>query len=173
MVTVTSALGRSSIYNRLHLKDSDGHTMVRLQSLGMTDGYGHFHLSDELFGRMRYMLIQEGHEYANKHKFGDGPNWRMRTIRVALQSLGLSPNLVRHGISREVFAMPLIENYKNVLLKGRNIYGSQRPTVDEITEAALGRWILPRAASKPEYREIRREDYLAEQLKLNPELLLL
>lgn len=91
MVTVTSALGRSSIYNRLHLKGSNSETMVKLQSVGMTDGYGHFHLSDQLFNRMRHLLMKEGHEYATKHKFGDGPNWRMRTIRVALQSLGLSP----------------------------------------------------------------------------------
>lgn len=172
LVTVTSALGKSSIYNRLHLKSSDGETMIRLQSIGMTDGYGHFHLSDLLFARMRYLLLREGHEYATKHKFGDGPNWRMRTIRVALLALGLSPNLIRHGISREVFAMPLVDNYKNVLLKGRNIYGSRRPTVDEISAAALERWVLPRAASRPEYREIGREDYLAEQLKLHPKLLL-
>ena len=172
MVTVTSALGRSSIYNRLHLKDSQGDTMVKLQSLGMTDGYGHFHLSDELFARMRYLLMQQGHEYATKHKFGDGPNWRMRTVRVALEALNLSPNLVRHGISREVFAMPLVQNYKNVLLNGKHVYGGKRPTVEELTDAALDRWVLPRAFSRPEYREIRREDYLAEQLKLNPELLL-
>lgn len=174
LITVTSALGKSSIYNRLHLKDpNSGDTLVRLDSIGMTDGYGHFHLSDLLFARMRYMLIQQKHPYATKHKFGDGPNWRMRTIRVALSALGLSPNLVRHGISREVFAMPLVQNYKNVLLHGKQIYGSQRPTVDDIGTAALERWVLPRAQSRPEYRRVRREDYLAEQLAFSPTLRLL
>jgi hypothetical protein len=171
MITVTSALGKSSIYNRLHLRDpNSGDTLVKLSSIGMTDGYGHFHLSELLFARMRYLLLQQGHGYATEHQFGDGPNWRMRTIRVALSALGLSPNLVRHGISREVFAMPLVQNYKNVLLHGKNIYGSQRPTVDEISAAALERWILPRARSRPEYRAISKEQYLAEQMALRPTL---
>ena len=171
MITVTSALGKSSIYNRLHLRDAhSGDTLVKLNSIGMTDGYGHFHLSELLFARMRYLLIQQGHAYATEHQFGDGPNWRMRTIRVALSTLGLSPNLVRHGISREVFAMPLVQNYKNVLLHGKNIYGSGRPTVDEISAAALERWVLPRAVSRPEYRAIRKEDYLSEQMALHPTL---
>lgn len=173
MVTITSALGRSSIYNRLHLRNAGtGDTLIKLDRIGMTDGYGHFHLSEDLFGRMRYMLLKKDHPYATKHQFGDGPNWRMRTIRVALTELGLSPNLVRHGISREVFAMPLVKNYKAVLREGKRIWGSQRPSVGEITEAALERWILPRAASRPEYRCIRRSQYLAEQLTLHPTLLM-
>lgn len=164
LVTVTSALGRSSIYNRLHLRGQNGQTLVRLDSIGMTDGYGHFHLSEELFGRMRRMLLAEGHPYALKHQFGDGPNWRMRLIRVALSRLDLSPNLVRHGISREVFAMPLIANYQPVLKDGQAARGVLRPSVQDLSEAALQRWILPRAASRPEYRTIRKEDYLQEQL---------
>lgn len=172
MITLTSALGRSSVYNRLHLKDAaSGQTLVKLDSLGMTDGYGHFHLSDELFGRMRFLLLKQGHAYANKHQFGDGPNWRMRTIRVALQALGLSPNLVRHGIQREVFAMPLVKNYKQVLKDGTRIWGSARPSVDEISAAALERWVLPRAESRPCFHQLRRADYLAEQLHLGNLLL--
>lgn len=167
MITLTSALGRSSVYNRLHLKDpTSGKTMVRLDSLGMTDGYGHFHLSEELFARMRYLLLKLEHPYATSHQFGDGPNWRMRTIRVALQALGLSPNLVRHGIQREVFAIPLVKNYKSVLKDGTRIWGSSRPSVSDISQAALERWVLPRAASRPSFAQIKREDYLAEQLRL-------
>ncbi len=173
LVTVTSALGKSSIYNRLHLKDPiTGDTLVRMDPIGMTDGYGHFHLSENLFSRMRFMLIKQNHSYASQHQFGDGPNWRLRTIRVALIALGLSPNLVRHGISREVFAMPLVQNYKSVLLNGKNVYGGQRPSVDEISAAALTRWILPRAESRPEYRSICRKDYLSEQMKLIPSMIL-
>lgn len=167
LITLTSALGRSSVYNRLHLKDqASGQTLVKLNSLGMTDGYGHFHLSEQLFSRLRYLLLTLDHPYANKHQFGDGPNWRMRTIRVGLQALGLSPNLVRHGIQREVFAMPLVKNYKHVLKDGTRIWGSARPSASDIGAAALERWVLPRAATRPEYKQLRREDYLAEQLRL-------
>jgi hypothetical protein len=168
-VTITSSMGRSSIYNRLHLKhQQNGTSLVELQPLGMTDGYGHFHLSEMLFARMRLMLLNAGHPYALGHEFGDGPNWRMRLIKVALKQLGLSPNLVRHGISREVFGMPLVENYVQVLKDGQKPVGVNRPSVRVISDHALERWVLPRAASRPEFREIRRDDYLGMQLaKLN------
>ena len=169
LVTITSSMGRSSIYNRLHLKhQKNGKSLVELKPLGMTDGYGHFHLSEQLFARMRLMLLDSGHPYALGHEFGDGPNWRLRLIRVALKQLGLSPNLVRHGISREVFGMPLVKNYQQVLKDGTKPTGAWRPSVRMISDHALERWVLPRAATRPEYREIRRDDYLDRQLaKLN------
>lgn len=51
LVTVTSALGRSSIYNRVRLG-----RLVELVPVGRTVGYGHFHVSDYLFHRMRDLL---------------------------------------------------------------------------------------------------------------------
>lgn len=170
LVTVTSALGRSSLYNRLHLRaapnpfDPSAPTLVKLERIGVTEGYGHFHLDGELFGRLRKMLIQHNHKYANGHQFGDGPNWRIRVARVGFEMLGLSPDLVRHGISREVYAMPLAENFDQVLRGEVKRAILHRPTVKEVAEAALLRWVLPRAKERPEYREINRGDYLAHLL---------
>lgn len=46
LVTVTSAFGRSSIYNRLHLReqpfDASSLTLAKLERIGETTGYGHF-----------------------------------------------------------------------------------------------------------------------------------
>lgn len=165
LVTITSALGRSSLYNRLHLRGSQGQTLARLQSLGMTEGYGHFHLSEELFGRMRLMLLKAEHPIAMKHQYGDGPNWRIRMIRVALQHLGMSPHLVRHGISREVLALPLTPNLQTVLRDGESPQAHTRAGALEIGQAARERWIIPRAQRRPEYRSVLKENYLAEQLR--------
>jgi len=46
LVTTTSALGRSSVYNRLVL---DGQHVFR--SIGFTSGWGHFHISTKLFAQ--------------------------------------------------------------------------------------------------------------------------
>ena len=75
LVTTTSALGRSSLYNRLTLKGK-----LSFERLGQTGGYGHFHIPDGLFNDMRKLLETLDHEYANGHQFGSGPNWRMREI---------------------------------------------------------------------------------------------
>jgi hypothetical protein len=170
LVTVTSALGRSSIYNRLHLREPpfevSSPTLVKLERIGETTGYGHFHLPDEIFARLRRLIAQDQHAYANGHQFGDGPNWRMRVARVGLQNLGLDPNLVRHGIRREVYAMPMTEDFRDVLKGNTRHTPTKRPSTRELSSAALGRWVLPRAEARPEFNNLRKRDYLAEHLNL-------
>ena len=107
LVTVTSALGRSSMYNRLRLmpnaESKTDKPVVELRRLGATTGYGHFQITDDLFSRLRSVLQEDGHKYADGHQFGDGPNWRIRVARIGLQTLGLNPDeVLKHGIRREV-----------------------------------------------------------------------
>ncbi|MGH7866288.1 MAG: Druantia anti-phage system protein DruA, partial [Candidatus Dormibacteraceae bacterium] len=97
-VTTTSALGRSSVYNRLRLGGTE-----YLTPLGYTSGYGHFHFPDTLFAEMRAYLKARRDTYEKNNRFGDGPNWKMRAIRRTLQLLGMNPALLKHGLARQVF----------------------------------------------------------------------
>jgi hypothetical protein len=140
MITTSSSLGRSSVYNRLRLGGVDYLTRV-----GATRGYGHFHIPQRIFNAMRAYLNEDDHAYANGHSFGEGANWRMRVIREALTSLGLSPNLLRHGISREVYVTELASNCC-AYLRGE-VKTLRRPgllSLDEVAELALQRWVIPR-----------------------------
>lgn len=170
LVTVTSALGHSSIYNRLHLReqplDVSSPTLVKLERIGETTGYGHFHLPDEIFARLRKLIAQDQHVYANGHQFGDGPNWRLRVARVGLRRLDLDPDLVRHGIRREVYAMPLAENFRNILKGDARRTTPERPSVRDLSSTALERWVLPRAQARPGFEHARKNNYLAEHLDL-------
>ena len=67
LLTVTSALGRSSLYNRLKLPGT-----MEFQRIGQTTGWGHFHIPQPLFLLMRELLRREGHAYASGHRFGQG-----------------------------------------------------------------------------------------------------
>ena len=103
LVTVTSALGRSSLYNRLRLmpngESQTGKPVVDLRRLGATTGYGHFQITDDMFSKLRGVLQEDGHKYADGHQFGHGPNWRIRVARIGLQTLGLNPDdVLKHGI---------------------------------------------------------------------------
>ena len=168
LVTVTSALGRSSVYNRLKLvgnsESEADKPVVELRKLGATTGYGHFQITDDLFSQLRGMLQEDGHKYADGHQFGDGPNWRIRVARIGLQSLGLNPDeVLKHGIKREVYAMPIATN-AGAFLTGRD----EEPffncmTVDEIADLARNRWLVPRGERRPSYRQFRRE-HLGEVL---------
>lgn len=155
LVTVTSALGRSSLYNRLRLTDPDrpGRLLVDLRPVGWTTGYGHFQVDDLLFRRVRAYLESLGHPYANGHRFGSGPNWRMRVLRVALEELGLDGGLLKHGIRRQVFAMPLAENWREYLAGREPVPVLERPPMAAIAGAALSRWVIPRAERHPAYRD--------------------
>ena len=162
LVTVTSALGRSSMYNRLRLMPNCGgqteNPAVDLRRLGATTGYGHFQITDDLFSQLRGVLQEDGHKYADGHQFGDGPNWRIRVARIGLQSLGLNPDdVLKHGIQREVYAMPIARNARAFLAGADEEPVFDSKTVDEISALARKRWMVPRGNRRPSYREFRRE----------------
>jgi hypothetical protein len=146
-VMTSSSLGRSSIYNRLKLGG-----VSHFRSIGYTSGWGHFHIPDRLFADLREYLREIEHSYADLHHFGQGPNWRLRTTRAALESLGFKDDLLKHGIQREVFLSELASNAIQMLRTGKG-----RPnlttllSVNEVAELALERWIVPRSIRVPEF----------------------
>ena len=155
-VTTSSSMGRSSVYNRLKL---DG--VEYFKSIGYTGGWGHFHISDRIFSELRSYLRRIDHPYADRHRFGAGPNWRLRTTRAALKELGFRNNLLRHGIRREVFISFLASEGVEYLRTGKgNADFSRLPYVQEVSSLALKRWIVPRAERRPDYRNWKREDLL-------------
>lgn len=162
-VTTSSSLGRSSVYNRLRLANVD-----YFKSIGYTSGWGHFHISDDLFDDLRAFLRSRHHPYADHHRFGEGPNWRLRTTRAALSLLGLQEDMLRHGIQREVFWCQLADNALSILRKGRG-----RPQLSslraaaEVASLAVDRWVVPRADRRPEFREWQR-DGIRRLLALSP-----
>ena len=161
-VTTSSSMGRSSVYNRLKLGG------VRyFQPIGYTRGWGHFHISDGLFLELRDYLRGIGHRYADQHRFGQGPNWRLRTTRAALKALGFREDLLRHGVQREVFFCSLASNATRILGTGKGRPDlSSLLSAQEVADLALERWILPRAHRRPDYRAWSRYDIV--QLLGNP-----
>lgn len=155
-VTTLSSMGRSSVYNRLKL---DG---VRyFEPIGYTQGWGHFHISDDLFIELRDYLRSIGHKYADQHRFGQGPNWRLRTTRAALKALGFKDELLRHGIQRQVFFCSLASNTASILRTGEGSPDlSALLTMQQVADLALERWILPRAQRRSDYRFWNRSDVL-------------
>ena len=148
-VTTTSSMGRSSVYNRLKLGGTE-----YFRSIGYTKGWGHFHIPDELFAELRDYLRQIEHPYADLHRFGAGPNWRLRTTRAALRALGFNDNLLRHGIRREVFICSLASNATKLLSTGKGRPDlSSLLSVSKVARLARERWIVPRSQRRPEYRE--------------------
>ena len=148
LLTTTSALGRSSIYNRLSIPDGP-----RFLRIGTTKGFGHFHLDGEVFDSLRGHLEETGHPYASGHRFGMGPNWKLRVARAALEDIGIDGNsILKHGIEREVYAIPLAENWKKVLSGEHQRLRSLTKPAAEISNFCLDRWIVPRSERDASFR---------------------
>ena len=155
-VTTTSSMGRSSIYNRLKLGKQ-----TFFERIGYTIGWGHFHITNRLFADIREFLRLRRDPYASNHQFGDGPSWRLRTIRRALEVLEINQSVLKHGIQREVFICPFGPNAFQILKTGKGELDlSTLQTVKEISDLARARWIEPRALRCPEFREWKREEIL-------------
>jgi hypothetical protein len=161
LLTTTSALGRSSLYNRLALPN--GPVFTRL---GVTKGFGHFHLSGHLFDLMRRFLKQRKHPYASGNRFGMGPNWKLRVARAALEAVGFpSAEVLKHGIEREVYGAPVAQNWKEILRGEEQLVNSHCLSAHDIATFCRDRWLVPRSLRDLTYLGVTRSSI--QQLLVN------
>lgn len=106
-LTTTSAFGRSSIYNRLKYRN-----ITIAESLGYTNGYGNFHLQ-RLYPIFKQYLAAEG--ISTQGGYGTGPKRSWQIIRQTLDRIGISGDILKHGIKREAFLFRLIDNLEDYL----------------------------------------------------------
>ncbi|MBL8619376.1 MAG: DUF4338 domain-containing protein [Deltaproteobacteria bacterium] len=116
---------------------------------GLTAGHGTLHLSDATAALGRELLeAKRGGKLINS-QFGEGPSERLRSLRDAINEVGLPANdLLQHGAPRVIFVAPLdgAPPYKE-----EGSWSTKAPTLDEVTELWRGRWLngrLQRAAAE-------------------------
>ena len=139
MITTISALGRSSIYNRLRM----GERLV-YERTGFTKGYGEFHFTNGLYSLLSAFADARCKPTAKQQDWGTGFRNRREVVRKSLVELGLSSKWNHHGIEREVFVVPLAHNTRDYL-RGRD--SRLKPHVlseEAIYEHFARRWMRPR-----------------------------
>lgn len=154
LLTTTSALGRSSVYNRLRIPGRVEYlTGVEADRVERwyTKGYGHFHISESVYEGLMEVLSRRNHPYATGNRFGDGPNWKIRVIRQASVELGIEARLLRHGIKRQVYIVPLAENTRSFLLGKSKVVRYKTLPVRDITDFWCERWAKPRSRRYPDW----------------------
>jgi hypothetical protein len=164
LVTVTSALGRSSLYNRLKLDASTRDAPTRRPSW-MSN------ISARPRVRALPALRRAFRAPARLTHSGKPRIWQWASIQPGselaasgracrAEEIDLHEDLLRHGIAREVYAMSLASNLHD-FLRGRAATPLiDRPAARDIAAAALQRWVLPRAQRCPSYLSVRREQML-------------
>lgn len=156
LITTTSALGRSSLYSRLRFRDR-----LLFQPIGYTEGFGHFQFSDSLFAGLCEFLSNDGG--VPSHEYGNGPNWRLRTIRRALGKIGIEDDLLHHGVRRQVFLAPRARNWKQFLRGESDEPSWYRLHLNEMAAFYRRRWAIPRSERDQRFKEVTRD-----QMRLSP-----
>lgn len=160
LLTTSSALGRSSMYNRLSVNGAKAFV-----SVGFTTGSGEFHLSNGVYKDLVAFAYSAGGPTTKDGRWGNGWRNRREVIHKVLPELGLSRELVYHGIHREVFVAPLAPNTCEFLRGEHDELQGSRPAADCLFEYFRTRWLLPRAGRDQTY-----SSWKAASLRLWPAL---
>jgi hypothetical protein len=91
------------------------------------------------------------------HQYGDGPNWRIRTLRRALEEVGLTGDLLRHGLKREVFLAPRGVGWRAFLRGETDIVRWFDYELADLADYWRTRWATRRAQTRPQFRQHRRD----------------
>jgi hypothetical protein len=162
LITTASALGRSSVYNRLRFGDR------RLyESVGFTKGSGEFHFSNSLYGAITEFAEKHCEPTAKQERWGTGFRNRREVIKKCLPALGLSSDWVYHGIEREVFVVPLARNAREFLQGQHTRLLWHRQTEAQLFEYFRDRWMLPRASWDDRFKSWPRDEWVIWPAKEN------
>ena len=148
LITTTSALGRSSIYNRLRYDN-----LHLYQPVGFTLGSGEFHFSNGLYGAISAYAQRYCVPTAKREEWGSGFRNRREVIRKTLLKIGLNDDWMYHGVQREVFVIPLASNSREFLKGEHSRLRSFNLETEELADFFKNRWLLPRSETDQTYRQ--------------------
>jgi hypothetical protein len=154
LVTTTSALGRSSLYNRVKF----GKRLV-FESAGFTSGWGEFHFSNGVYEDLSDFARKRCVPTAKQEKWGSGFRNRRELVRKTLAKLGFRQEMLNHGIQREVFVAPLASNARKFLRGEERRPRYRRLSFAQATEFWRKRWLLPRAERDTSFRDFDSKEW--------------
>ena len=140
LITTTSALGRSSLYNRLSFQR---HRLYH--GVGYTRGTGDFHFNNGIYHHLWSYAAEHCQPSAKQQKWGKGFRNRRETVRKCLASLGLPAGFLSNLVQREIFVVPLAANSQEFLRgEDSSLDFFERPAA-ALFQWFRERWLLPRA----------------------------
>jgi hypothetical protein len=155
LITTTSALGRSSIYNRLRFEER-----VLYRRVGFTQGWGEFHFSNGLYGPITQYATRYCQPTAKQDRWGTGFRNRREVVRKCLAKLGLSTDWLCHGVKREIFVVPLAGNVHEFLKGDRSKLRWYDQPAEDLFAWFRERWLLPRSRRDQSYKYWNRSQWM-------------
>ena len=154
LITTMSALGRSSIYNRIALNGRKA-----FQSVGFSKGTGEFHFSNGLYSSISAYAKRHCEPTFRKAAWGEGFRNRREVIRKCLRKLRVKVAWSYHGIERECFVVPLATNAREFLRGEHSRLHWNTVPADQIFAWFRERWLMPRLDRNQSYRDFDKSTY--------------
>ena len=160
-ITTTSALGKSSMYDRLKMyngtANDDG---PRFNHAGWTSGSGEFPFLNGTYQELLRLVENSSADHLGKNiAWGKGVRNRRTVVKYGLRKLGLSDNLLYHGVKREIFITNLGTNWKEFLCGTQDSLIKYDYSSRDISDFIMSRWIRPRAERNQEYLRFEKDEY--------------
>lgn len=125
---------------------------VRYEKLGITEGYGTFHLTSSTRKALWEVVQQDNTRTVVNWLFGEGVNPRLRGLRDGMDVLELpSDQILKHGSAKIVYGVRLARNAEQVLLGKQKRPRFYLPTANAANATRLiadhwtERWLTSRA----------------------------
>lgn len=157
-ITTASALGKSSIYDRIRIEGG-----ATFEAIGWSKGSGDFHLMNEDYGDLREIVNVENKGMKNP-KWGKGLRNKRATIKGILKILELPQSLQYHNIRRQLYFVSLGKKSLPFLRGETNRIYYYSLSQEEIAQFIKKRWMIPRSNRNAEYRTFRKESYSIAKL---------
>ncbi len=154
LITTTSALGRSSLYNRLRFKER-----LAFERVGHTQGFGEFHFSNGLYDSIVEFAKSRATATAKHELWGSGFRNKREVVRKALGELGIPMSWNNHGIRREIYVSPLAKNTRDFLNGIESELDYYDQSLDSLFDWFRRRWLIPRSKRNQTYREWTPQDW--------------
>ena len=155
LLTTTSALGRSSIYNRIRFRRRRLYNAV-----GYTSGSGEFHFSNGVYGEIRKFAETYCEPSAKHTNWGSGFRSKREVVRKVLSELGLPMSYHYHGIQRQVFMAPLAKNWRSFLKGKAKRLQYYKLDASSMIAYFTKRWLIPRSERSDSYKHFNPTSYL-------------
>jgi hypothetical protein len=147
LITTMSALGKSSIYDRIKFQKQKV-----FKNVGYTLGFGEFHFTNGLYQEIFDYARENCTPTARPEEWGNGFRNRREVIRKCLNNLGLSQKLLYHKIQREIFVAPLASNTQEFLQDEQADLCYFDRSQNDLFNFFRQRWLIPRSERNSEYK---------------------
>ena len=154
LVTTTSALGRSSMYNRLKFRDR-----LAFECVGYTKGFGEFHFANGIYEAMTRYAKSNATATASHELWGKGFRNRKEVVQKTFAKLGLPRSWQNHGIKRQIYVSPLAENTREFLKGDDRKLEYYDQSVCELFGWFRERWLLPRSKQNVQYKQWKPQEF--------------